>query len=80
LDYFATKTPGEHDGEQINEQINRQSELLAVLEKNPSFTLEQISKATKISMATLRREMKVLKDGNRIERIGSNKTGYWKVL
>ena len=72
LDHFATKTP--------SEQVNRQAVILSVLSKNPSFTIKQLSEATEVSAATLRREMKVMKDNNQIKRVGSDKKGHWEVL
>ena len=76
LDHFATKTPSE----QVSEQVNRQAVILSALSKNPSFTIKQLSEATEVSAATLRREMKVMKDNNQIKRVGSDKKGYWEVL
>ena len=70
----------EQISEQISEQTKRHSEILAILIKNPSFTLNQLSDATGLTVATLRREMKILKETNKIKRIGSNKTGHWEVV
>ena len=66
--------------EHVNEHVNRQTKILSILKKNPSLTLEQLAKNTSISMATLRRDMKILKEMNYIKRIGSDKSGYWEVL
>lgn len=47
---------------------------------NPNSTIPEISRITKISTATISRYLKQLQDKNIIERVGSNKSGYWKVL
>jgi ATP-dependent DNA helicase RecG len=65
--------------EQVNEQVNRQETILAALIANPSITLKRLNEVTGISIATLRREMNVLKKSNRIKRVGSDKTGHWEV-
>jgi predicted HTH transcriptional regulator len=38
------------------------------------------NKRLKISLSTVRRKIKELRDNGKIERIGSDKTGYWKVI
>jgi len=65
VDHFATKTP--------SEQVNRQAIVLSVLSENPTLTIKQLSEATEISIATLRREMKIMKNNNQIKRKGSDK-------
>jgi len=75
---------GEQANEQVNEQANeqarRQTKILTALKENSALTLKQLTKVTGISTATLRREMKTLKESNRIRRIGSDKSGHWEVV
>jgi predicted transcriptional regulator len=52
--------------------------LLLTLEKE--FTASAISKHLNISLSTVRRKIKRLKEQAIIERIRSNETGYWKIV
>lgn len=52
----------------------------AALKQNSRQTKEQVSNATGLSRATVTRTYKVLEEQGKIKRIGSNKSGYWKVL
>ncbi len=44
------------------------------------MTLYEIANKVNLSLSTVKRRIKVLKDKKKIERVGSDKTGYWKVL
>jgi ATP-dependent DNA helicase RecG len=69
------------DNKQKNDKINdKEKQILSVLMNNPNYTIPEISKITKISTATISRHLKQLQDKNIIERVGSNKVGYWKIL
>ncbi len=39
-----------------------------------------MSERLKMSLSTVRRKIKVLRDNGKIERIGSDKTGHWKII
>ncbi len=52
----------------------------AALKENPNQTKEELSKITGISRSTITRIFKELKKMGKIQRIASNKTGYWKVF
>ena len=47
---------------------------------NQNATIPEISAITKISTATVSRYLKQLQDKKIIVRVGSNKSGYWKLL
>lgn len=55
-------------------------QILKALNENPKLTIPELNKITKISTATISRYLKQLQDKRIIERIGSNKSGYWKIL
>ena len=80
------ENPFEYDGDKpkndkINDKINdKEKQILIELMKNPNLTIPEINKITKISTATISRCLKQLQDKKLIERVGSNKSGYWKVL
>ena len=54
--------------------------ILAVIKGNPRIKRPDIISSLEIGRSTLDRSLKKLKDVGLLERIGSNKTGYWKVL
>lgn len=53
--------------------------VLSLIKQSPSITAEQMRIKLGVSIATVKRETKRLKDAGIIERIGSDKTGCWKV-
>ena len=59
-----------------NGDINR---VLLLLEKQPSITAKQMAEVLQISPRKVSRIIKELKEKEIIVRIGSNKTGYWKI-
>jgi predicted HTH transcriptional regulator len=54
--------------------------VFVVICENVYITAEEIKDKFKISLATAKRKIKMLKDGGYIKRVGSVKSGYWKVL
>lgn len=54
--------------------------ILKVLETNGRVTALQIAKLLAISESTVRRSFRRLREYGFIERIGSNKAGYWRAL
>ncbi len=48
--------------------------------KNPNISQKEISEKSKIPYRTVQRLVASLKSKKLIERFGSNKTGYWKIL
>ena len=61
----------------MNEIQNKIYELIA---SNRFITQNEIVDILGISIRTVKRNFKVLIDNNIIERVGSNKKGYWEIL
>ncbi len=80
------ENPFEYDNDKtkndkINDKINdKEKQILDVLIDNQNATIPKISAITKISTATVSRYLKQLQDKQIIQRVGSNKSGYWKIL
>ncbi len=51
-----------------------------LITQNNKITAVEISKSLNISLSTVKRKIKKLKEKNMIERVGSDKTGYWKII
>lgn len=58
---------------------NEQNTILEVI-KNPRITYSELAKETGLSRRTVSRVMAALVLKNYIERVGNNKSGYWKVV
>jgi predicted HTH transcriptional regulator len=51
-----------------------------LIKKNNKITAAEISERLNISLSTAKRKIKELKENGKVERIGSDKTGYWKII
>jgi len=54
--------------------------VFSLIKQDNKITATEISERLKMSLSTIRRKIKELKDNGKIERIGSDKTGHWKVI
>ena len=67
----------------INEAIKLSPAQKAVLEaiiETPNITKQALCDRTSLGKSTIDRAIKALKERGLIQRVGSNKTGYWKVI
>jgi len=53
--------------------------VFSLIQSNPKITGVQLARQLGVGLRTVRREMKRLKDEGWIERVGSDKAGYWVV-
>lgn len=67
---------GLNDGIKLSE---RSLKLLTLIEKKPNITVDEIALTLQLSKPTVEREMALLKSKNILNRVGSKKTGAWKV-
>lgn len=81
FEYDGDKQKNDKINDKVNDKINdKEKQILIELMSNPNLTIPEINKITKISTATISRHLKQLQDKKIIERVGSNKSGYWKIL
>ena len=75
--------------EPINEPINnslkvavssRQMRIISAIKRNPFMNREELAEETNLSIATLRREIGILRQEGYLGREGSNKNGQWIIL
>lgn len=67
--------------EPLNEPLNeRQKQVIELLQMNNTITIMELASNVIAGRETIKRDLKKLKDLKIIERIGSDKTGYWNVL
>ncbi|MBK9247829.1 MAG: HTH domain-containing protein [Ignavibacteria bacterium] len=53
--------------------------VFSIIKQDNNITAHEISERLKISVSTVRRKIKELRNNGRIDRIGSDKTGHWKI-
>jgi ATP-dependent DNA helicase RecG len=58
----------------------REKNILEIIRKNNNITLSQLAKLLSVTKMTIVRDMEKLKNQGRIERIGKQKGGYWKII
>lgn len=56
-----------------------EDKIIELIRDNPNITIQQLMLKTGLSEPGVKKNLKQLKDKDIIARIGSNKTGYWKV-
>ncbi len=55
------------------------TKILSILNENPTLNLAQLCKAAGLGRTRIVKILSDLKDAGRIERVGSSRSGYWKV-
>ena len=61
-----------------NDTVN--DTVFSLIKQNKNITGTEISKQLNMSLSTVKRKIKDLKEKGIVERIGSDKTGYWKMI
>ena len=56
-----------------------EDKIVNIMTNNPKITLEEVANNIKKSLSTVDRKVKKLKAIDIIERVGSDKDGYWKI-
>lgn len=66
----------------VNEPVNDTVyvSVFSLIKKDKKITATQMSEHLQVSLSTVKRKIKQLKIKGIIERVGSDKTGYWKVV
>lgn len=54
--------------------------ILALMRETPEITIPALAKETGVAIRSVERAIEKLKKENKIERIGPDNGGYWKVL
>lgn len=61
-----------------NDTVN--DTVFSLVKQNKNITAAEITERLNISLSTAKRKIKELKEKGIVERIGSDKTGYWKII
>ncbi len=67
-----------------NDTVKQQSDtvndtVFSLIKQDRNITAKKMSERLKMSLSTVRRKIKELRTNGKIERIGSDKTGYWRI-
>ena len=66
--------------DKVNDRVNDSENIvLNLLYEDPAYTYAEIAKCAGISRKTVAAKMKSLQEKGIVERIGTNKKGYWKI-
>lgn len=72
-------TDGVND--RVNDRVNdNERAVLTLLQSDPGYTITALAASLGLSRKTIASRIKTLKEKGIIERIGSSKKGYWKIL
>ena len=63
-----------------NKVDTRRNSIIELLLADGVITMSDLAKALNVSIKTIQRDLDELRNQKRIERIGSDTSGYWKVL
>lgn len=64
----------------VNPRIDTVNDtVFSLIKQDNKITANEISGRLKMSVSTVRRKIKELRNNGKIERIGSDKTGYWRI-
>ena len=75
----AGQTPEENIQEELLKLSLDEKTVLKVLQTSPQIIVRDIAQQLDFSRSAVSRLMRKLKDKGIIERIGSNRKGYWKI-
>ena len=74
----SVNDPVKAKNDPVNDLVKRN--ILQYLKPNPKSNYRELADKTGNSIATIKRHIQELKKMGIIERIGSDKTGYWKII
>ena len=65
----------------VNKLLNKtQLSIIKSIRNNPNITIAELSQETGLGHTAIQNNLNKMQDMTIIERIGSRKNGYWKVL
>lgn len=62
------------------ELSSTQAKVVSLMKENPRISIKELSDSTQKKIPTIKKAISLLKQKDYIERFGSNKEGFWKVL
>ncbi|MCP4295862.1 MAG: DeoR family transcriptional regulator [Proteobacteria bacterium] len=72
--------PGDPLNIPTNAPLKRLEQIITLISKQQEITIEYLASHCQVSIKTIKRDITKLKKENRIERVGTQKSGYWKII
>jgi len=63
----------------VKKRDARLEKLIEILRNDGAITIDRLAALLKVSAKTIQRDIEALKQHERIERVGSDASGYWEV-
>ncbi len=63
----------------VSVNVSVKDKIVDIIIQIPSITVKELAKIISVTERTIHRHIEILKAENKIERVGSDKTGYWKI-
>ena len=88
-DVFTTKVPLPKLNDPVNDPVidpvidpvnRRQNLIVEIMKKDKNITRESLATKCNVSVETIKRDIRTLKQLGKIKRVGADKTGYWHVI
>ena len=82
VDYQIEKKVVNKSGEEVvNKLLNKsQLSIIKAIRNNPNITIAELERETKLGHTAIQNNLNKMQSLSVIERVGSRKTGYWKIL
>lgn len=82
LPFAFTKNKFEDNtiNEKLDDLNDKQKQIINLIKENRYITVDEMVKILNFGQTTVNKNLKIFKESKIIERIGSNKNGYWKIL
>ena len=72
---------GEGDGKSSQKSDQKSDQKIAdLMRERPEITIAELAEATGLSLSGDKKNIRKLKDANRIRRVAPDKGGYWEVV
>lgn len=72
------ETPLKDDYSEPNQKSREK--ILNIISKNSDITMFELAQLLKLSPKTIEKHIKILKEENKIKRVGTRKEGYWEIV
>ena len=63
----------------VSANVSAKEKIIDIITQIPTITVKELAKMLSVTERTIYRQIEILKTENKIERVGSDKTGYWKI-
>jgi len=80
VDKINIMIDGKNVSVNVSVNVTVKNKIIEIITQIPAITVKEIAKMLSVTERTIYRQIDILKTENIIERTGSDKTGYWKII